>query len=125
MFPISSSTASMTTSKPFTPTKYIIAIIATTSTYITSRSTFVIAIITWIHCCITAPILSTCKATIHITVTSITICTIITIIITLQAPSTTCTASSTSTIATTSTATIATSTIRRTFRMIIKKIPQE
>ena len=43
-----------------------------------------------------------------------TSCTIITIIITSQAPSTACTASSTATIATTSTATIATSTIRRT-----------
>ena len=45
--------------------------------------------------------------------------------ITSQAPSATCTTSSTATIATTSTATIATSTIRRTFKMITKKYPKK
>ena len=57
--------------------------------------------------------------------TSIINCTIIAVSIASQTPSTICTASSTATIATTSTTTNATITIRRTFRMIIKKIPQE
>ena len=91
--------------------------------------TFIITIIT---ICITP--ITFIITTIAITSTTLTTCTIhktpmansatIAVSITSQAPSTTCTTSSTATIATTSTATIATSTIRRTFRMITKKDPK-
>ena len=122
MCSISSSAASVNTSKPNTPTIYIITFKATTSTCITSRSASRYARITITTPHIIAIISKTCISTAAIT--PITYCTIIAIIITSQAPSTACTASSAATIATTSTATIATSTIRRTFKMIIKKYPK-